>query len=91
MVLVQVEVAPHSQSAVFSAVPLLFGQTCTAEHLLRDEVQKRPVVGVHAAPPQMHPALLAVVPSIFEQSGPAAQRQVEEEEHVVVEVVRVLK
>ena len=41
----------------------------------------------------MHPALLAVVPSVSEQSGPVAQRQVRdrEEEHLVVEVVRVLK
>ena len=41
----------------------------------------------------MHdPALLAMVPSVSEQSGPVAQRQVrEEEEHLVVEVVRVLK
>ena len=53
--------------------------------------QKRPVVGVQAVAPQMHPALLAVVPSVSEQSGPVAQRQVREEEHLVVEVVRGLK
>ena len=55
--------------------------------------QKRPVVGVQAAAPQMHPALLAVVPSVSEQSGPVAQRQGLEEVHVVAPeaVVRVLK
>tara|TARA_B100000780_G_C20826157_1_gene328256 strand:+ start:198 stop:395 length:198 start_codon:yes stop_codon:yes gene_type:complete len=53
--------------------------------------QKRPVVGVQAAPPQMQSALLAVVPSVSVQSGPVAQRQVREEEHLVVEVVRALK
>ena len=54
-------------------------------------MQKRPDVGVHAAVPQMHSALLAVVPSVSEQSGPVAQRQGPEEEHLYVEVVRVLK
>ena len=39
----------------------------------------------------MHPSLLAVVPSVFKQRGAVAQRQGKEEEHVVVEVVRVLK
>ena len=42
----------------------------------------------------MHPALLAVVPSVSEQSGPVApvaQRQVSVEEHLVVEAVLVLK
>ena len=48
-------------------------------------------MGVHAAAPQMHPALLAVVPSVSEQSGPVAQRQVLAEEHLCVEVVLVLK
>jgi hypothetical protein len=33
----------------------------------------------------MHSALLAVVPSVFEQRGPVAQRQEEEEEHKVPE------
>ena len=89
---VQEPVSPHSQAAEFCKAPSSFGQTCTAEHLLRDEVQKRPVViGVQAAAPQMHPSLLAVVPSVFKQRGAVAQRQGKEEEHVVVEVVRVLK
>ena len=40
----------------------------------------------------MHdPALLAMVPSVSEQSGPVAQRQVREEEHLTAEVVRGLK
>ena len=38
----------------------------------------------------MHTALLAVVPSVSEQSGPVAQRQVPVEEHEVVEVDFVL-
>ena len=59
--------------------------------MLSEEMQKRPVVGVHAAAPQMHPALLAVVPSVSEQSGPVAQRQVSPEVHLVVEVVSVFK
>ena len=83
--------APHSQAAAFGKAPSSFGQMCTAEHLLRDEVQKMPVVGVQAAASQMHPALFAVVPSVSEQSGPVAQRHVGSEEHLVVEVVRVLK
>ena len=37
------------------------------EHALIALRQKRPVVGVQAAAPQMHPALLAVVPSVSEQ------------------------
>ena len=32
----------------------------------------------------MHTALLAVVPSVSEQSGPVAQRQVRVEEHLVL-------
>ena len=80
-------VSPHSHTAAFGAVPSLFGQERTAEHLLRDEEQKRPVVGVQAAAPQMHTSLLAVVPSVFEQSGDMAQRQGTEEEHLVVVVV----
>jgi hypothetical protein len=35
----------------------------------------------------MHTSLLAVVPSVFEQSGDMAQRQGTEEEHLVVVVV----
>ena len=61
------------------------------EHRLYVLWQKRPVVGVHATPPQIQSAVLAVVPSVFEHSGPVAQRQVLEEEHLVGEVVRVLK
>ena len=40
--------------------------------------QKSPVVGVHAAAPQMQPALLAVVPSVFEQNEPVEQTLTEE-------------
>ena len=71
---VQDAVSPHSHAAAFGEAPSSFGQTCTAKHLLRDEVQKRPVVGVHTAAPQMHKALLDVVPSASEQRGPVAQR-----------------
>ena len=73
---VQEAVSPHSHAAAFREVPSSFEQTCAAAHLLRDEVQKRPVVGVQAAAPQMHTSLLAVVPSVSEQRGPVAQRQV---------------
>ena len=49
------------------------------EHWLYVLWQKRPVVvGVHTAAPQTHSALLAVVPSVSEQSGPVAQRQEKE-------------
>ena len=53
------------------------------EHWLVALRQKRPVVGVQAtcAPPQMQPALLAVVPSVSVQSGPVAQRQMFPLEH----------
>ena len=71
---VQDAVSPHSHAAAFGEAPSSFGQTCTAEHLLIDDVQKRPVVGVHTAAPQMHKALLDVVPSASEQRGPVAQR-----------------
>ena len=52
---VQDAVSPHSHAAAFGEAPSPFGQTCTAEHLLRDAMQKRPVVGVQAAAPHMHP------------------------------------
>ena len=81
---VQEAVSPHSHTAAFGAVPSLFGQERTAEHLLRDEEQKRPVVGVQAAAPQMHTSPLAVVPSVSKHRGPVAQRQVYVEEHLAV-------
>ena len=40
------------------------------EHWFTALRQKRPVMAVQAAVPQMHSALLAVVPSIIEQRGP---------------------
>jgi hypothetical protein len=58
---------------LLAVVPSVDEQTGTAEHLLREEEQKRPVVGVQAAPSQMHPPLLAVLPSVSEQRGPVAQ------------------
>ena len=87
---VQVAV-PHAHAAASGTTPSSFGQTCTAEHLLIDEVQKSPVVVVQAAAPQMHTSLLAVVPSVSEQRGPEAQTQVVEEEHLVIASVSVLK
>ena len=60
------------------------------EHLLKDEVQKRPVFVVHAAPPQMHPTLFTVVPSVLAQTGPVVQMQDREEEHVSVFLLRAL-
>ena len=36
---VQDAVSPHSHAAAFGEAPSSFGQTCTAEHLLRDDVQ----------------------------------------------------
>ena len=36
---VQDAVSPHSHAAEFGDAPSSFGQTCTAEHLLRDDVQ----------------------------------------------------
>ena len=84
-------VSPHAHAAAFGEAPSSFGQTCTAEHLLRDEVQKSPVVVVQAVAPQMHTSLLAVVPSVSEQRGPEAQTQVVEEEHLVIASVSVLK
>ena len=84
-------VSPHAHAAAFGELPSTFGQTCRAEHLLIDDVQKSPVVVVQAAAPQTQPALLAVVPSVSEQRRPVRQRQVREEEHLSVESVRVLK
>ena len=61
---VQDAVSPHAHAAAFGELPSTFGQTCAAKHLLRDAMQKRPVFRVQAAAPHMHPALLAVVPSV---------------------------
>jgi hypothetical protein len=77
-------------SATLAVVPSVDEQTGMAEHLLREEEQKRPFVGVQAAAPQMHPALLAVLPSVSVQRALWTQRQELEEEHLIVEVVRAL-
>ena len=85
---------PQMQVSELAELPSVTEQAEMAEneHWLYVLWQKRPVVGVHATAPQMHPALLAVEPSVFEQSGPLAQRQVFWlVPHLVVEVVRVLK
>ena len=57
------------------------------EHLLRDEVQKRPVVSVHTAPPQMQALLLMVLPFVSVHTGPVAQMQGYVEEHFAGESV----
>ena len=51
------------------------------EHLLKYEVQKRPVVVVHAAPPQIQAPALTVLPFVSVQKGPVAQMQRFLEEH----------
>jgi hypothetical protein len=49
------------------------GEACAdVEHWFTALRQKRPVMAVQAAVPQMHSALLAVVPSVIEQRGPWA-------------------
>ena len=65
-------------SALLAVVPSVSKQSGMVEHLLRDEVQKRPDVGVHAAVPQMHPALLRVMPFVSEQNEPVEQTLAEE-------------
>jgi hypothetical protein len=40
--------------------------------------QKRPVVGVQTTAPQMHSSLLAVLPSVSEQTETLAQRLAED-------------
>ena len=70
------ELVPHEQSTVLLDAPIWLGQALPPEQVLLEKSQKRPVVGLQAAAPQMQPALLAVVPSVSEQSGPVAQRQV---------------
>lgn len=53
---VQEPVSPHSQAAEFGEAPSLFGQNCTAEHLLLDEEQNIPLKELQAAlVPQEHP------------------------------------
>jgi hypothetical protein len=48
------------------------------EHWLNALWQKRPVVGVQAVAPQIHPALFSVVPSVSEHNGPVEQTLTEE-------------
>ena len=83
--------APHMQPAPLAVEPSVSKQSGRAEHLLRDDVQKRPFVVVQAAAPQMHPKLFAVVPSVSEQTGPVAQTQGSLEEQLGVELLRELK
>ena len=91
---VQEAVSPHSHAAAFREVPPSFEQTCAAAHLLRDEVQKRPVVGVQVEAPQVHAPVFSVMPSVLEQSGPEAQRHLKDlvyMEHLAVVSVFALK
>ena len=82
---------PQAQPALLVVDPSLLGQACVVEHLLKDEVQKRAVAVVHAAPPQMHPRLFTEVPSVFAQTYPVVQMQDREEEHFVLESLLALK
>ena len=61
-------------SALLAVVPSVSKQIGMVEHLLRDEVQNEPVVGVQCASPHTHPALLATLPSYLVQKGAVTQR-----------------
>ena len=69
---------PQMHVSVLVELPSVTEQAEMAEdeHWLYVLWQKRPVVGVHATAPQMHPALLALAvdPSVSEQRGAVAQR-----------------
>ena len=56
----KIELQMHS--ALLAVVPSVSKQIGMVEHLLRDEVQNEPVVGVQCASPHTHPALLATLP-----------------------------
>ena len=59
--------------------------------MLRDFVQRNPVLIEHPTEPQMQVASLGVVPSVLVQSGAVRQRQAKTEEHDLVEAVFVFK
>ena len=74
---------PHSQLAKFGFVPLSFGHTWAVEHLLRDEVQKRPlVVALLQEPvsPHSQAAEFSDAPSSFGQTCTAEHLLKDEEQ-----------
>ena len=63
---------PHAQSTpVLSEDPSTLVQGSPLEHVLVEEVQKRPDAGVHSVTPHVHAAPFAAEPSVVAQSGMA--------------------
>ena len=69
----QESVGPHSQLAKFGFVLLSVGQTCTAEHLLTDEVQNIPLNELQALVPQEQSTVLFNTPLLLGQTLPLEQ------------------